>query len=289
MQIDHRYYDVNGLRLHVAEAGKRGGEVMLFLHGYPECWYGWKAQLEYFAAKGYHAVAPDLRGYNLSSKPAPVASYRVSELVSDLVALAGQLTGKPVVLIGHDWGGVLAWKLAEQHPGLLRKLIIINMAHPDVMQQTLKKNIRQLLKSWYIGFFQLPLLPEWASRVFDCALLERSMTASSNPGTFSPADMEHYKSAWKQPGALTSMINWYRAVIRYRKPERAAATITVPTLLIWGKKDRFLSHTMAQPSISRCSNGKLMMIEDATHWVHHEKPEVNGYIEDFIESGISLH
>lgn len=283
MQISHQFHQVNGITLHTAEAGNPHGNIILLLHGYPECWYAWKAQMEYFAGKGYRVIAPDQRGYNLSSKPKQVASYRIKELVSDVVALIRQLTDKKITLVAHDWGGIIAWKIAAQFPSLLEHLIILNIAHPDIMKQTLKKNFLQLLRSWYIGFFQLPLLPEWISSSSDFAFLERSLVKTANPGVFSKADIEQYKAAWKQPGAIHAMINWYRAFVRYGDPALPPGKIMVPVLMIWGKKDKFLSSGMARPSIELCIHGKLVMMENATHWVHHEEAAiVNQLIYNFI-------
>ena len=150
------------------------------------------------------------------------------------------------------------------------------------MKQTLKSNVRQLLKSWYIGFFQLPLLPEWLSRSGDYALLERTLVKTSRRGAFPPEDIAQYKSAWKQPGALRAMINWYRAFVRYGDLPLPPGKISVQTLMIWGTKDAFLSETMAGPSIELCVNGKLVKMNN-THWVHHEDAgAVNQLIHDFI-------
>ncbi len=282
MEINHRFYDINDVRLYVAEAGREEGRPILFLHGFPEFSYAWKAQLDFFSDKGFRAVAPDQRGYNMSSKPKEVADYRIEKLIIDVVSLIRKLTSQKVTLVAHDWGGVVAWNVAERYPDLLEHLVILNMPHPDIMRRTLKRNLRQRLKSWYIRFFRLPLLPELTSRLFDCALLERTLVKTSRRGTFSAEDIRQYKSAWEQPGAIRSMINWYRAY-SWGKSSKVPIRIELPTLLIWGKKDAFLSARMAQPSIDLCPNGKLVMIEKATHWVHHEKPdEVNELIWKFI-------
>ncbi|MBF9254325.1 alpha/beta hydrolase [Pontibacter sp. 172403-2] len=281
MAIQEKTYVVNGITLHVAEAGEQTGKVILFLHGFPEFWYGWRKQLTYFAGKGFRAVAPDQRGYNRSSKPAGVKAYTMEKLTDDIAALIRQLTQESVYLVGHDWGGAVAWVMAIRYPDLLEKLIILNMPHPQVMKENLKHNPKQMLKSWYAGFFQLPFLPELAGSIFDYKLLEHSMKSSAKKGTFSDADMAHYKAAWQQPKALASMLNWYRAY-KYNRLN-LAGDITVPTLLIWGRKDTFLGQEMAQPSIARCKNGQLVFIDNATHWLHHEKPdEVNHLIEAFI-------
>lgn len=283
MVIQEKVYAVNGVSLHVAEAGEQAGKVILFLHGFPEFWYGWRKQLTYFAGKGFRAVAPDQRGYNRSSKLAGVRAYTIEKLTGDIAALIRQLTHHKVYMAGHDWGGAVAWAMAMHYPELLEKLIILNMPHPQVMEEHLKHNPKQMLKSWYAGFFQLPLLPELVSSAFDFKLLEQSMRSSSKKGTFSEEDIVHYKVAWQQPQALSGMINWYRAY-KYNKLN-LAEDVTVPTLLIWGKKDTFLSHEMAQPSIARCKNGQLVFLDGATHWLHHEQPdEVNRLMDAFIQA-----
>jgi epoxide hydrolase 4 len=282
MTTEDHYHPVNGITLHTVEAGYAGGDCILFLHGFPEFWYGWKNQLSFFVPKGFRVIIPDQRGYNLSSKPFGVKSYCIQYLVEDIVALIHSLTNKKVVLVGHDWGGVVAWQVALHHPQLVHQLIIINMPHPEVFRQTLKKSIAQLLRSSYAGFFQLPLLPEYIARAFDFKLLQRSLLKTAKKGAFSKEDIATYKKAWRQPGALTAMINWYRAY-KYNTLS-GSGTIQLPVLLIWGRKDPFLLPQMAQASIDRCANGKLVMVEDATHWIHHEHPRlVNTLIDDFIK------
>ncbi|MBE7170220.1 MAG: alpha/beta hydrolase [Williamsia sp.] len=281
MDTEEHYHQVNGMTLHTVEAGDKEGEPILFLHGFPEFWHGWKNQFSFFAQRGYRVIMPDQRGYNLSSKPPGTRPYCLQHLVADIVALISRLGNRKPILVGHDWGGVVAWQLAMHHPQLLQQLVIINMPHPDVFHQTLKKNIVQMARSSYAAFFQLPFLPEWLSRIFCFALLERSMLKSSKNGAFSKEDMDAYKRAWQQPHALTAMINWYRAY-KYNTLS-SAGMIDLPTLLIWGKQDRYLLPQMAQQSIDRCLNGKLVMVEDATHWVHHEQPQlVNTHIHQFI-------
>jgi len=283
MVVQEQAYAVNGVSLHVAEAGEQTGKVILFLHGFPEFWYAWSKQLPYFAEMGYRAVAPDQRGYNYSSKPAGVKAYTLEKLTGDIAALIRQLTHEKVYLAGHDWGGAVAWAMAICYPELLEKIIILNMPHPQVMEDNLKHNPKQMLKSWYAGFFQLPFLPELAGSAFNYKLLEQSIRTTSKRGTFTEEDIAHYKAAWQQPKALTSMLNWYRAY-KYNKLN-LAGDVTVPTLLIWGRRDAFLGQEMAQQSIARCKSGQLVFIDNATHWLHHEKPyEVNHLIKDFIIS-----
>jgi len=287
MELIYQFHEVNGVKLHVGHAGMEHDKMVVFLHGFPEFSYGWKNQIAYFVGKGFHVVVPDQRGYNLSSKPKGIEAYNLELLVMDIVALIRSLSEEKVILVGHDWGGGVSWALAQHHPDLLEKLIILNMPHLQVMKETLKTNPKQMLRSWYAGFFQFPWLPELICRSFNYKWLVASLRKTSKEGTFSDADIEVYKKSWKQQKSLTSMINWYRA---FRKNELTIDNdITIPTLILWGPKDKFLSKLMAEKSIKRCTNGKLKILEDLTHWLHHEDPDtVNGLIYEFIEQGIDL-
>jgi pimeloyl-ACP methyl ester carboxylesterase len=280
MNIEEHYHQVNGITLHTVEAGNREGIPVIFLHGFPEFWYGWKNQITFFAEKGYRVIIPDQRGYNLSTKPPGVKSYCLQHLCGDVVALINKLTNKKVVIVGHDWGGVVAWRMALDHPQLIKELVIINMPHPEVFTHTLKTSPVQMLRSSYAAFFQLPYLPEWIGSAFGFAILQRSLVKTSNIGTFSREHIAEYKKAWQQPGTLTAMINWYRA---YKYNTASPGSIQLPVLLIWGENDAFLITKMAGQSINKCKNGKLEIIKGATHWVHHEQPElVNKLIDDFV-------
>lgn len=281
MDLLHKYYQVKNVQLHVVEAGNREGEILLLLHGFPEFWWGWRHQISYFVEKGYRVVMPDQRGYNLSSRPAGKEQYKMEELSSDIALLIPQLNREKVYLAGHDWGGAVAWAIAIRYPQLLHKLIVLNLPHPQVMKHYLRTSLQQILRSSYIGFFQIPFLPEALLSLFDYKLLERSMQTSSAPNTFSQQDMLRYKQAWKKSGALKSMLNWYRAAL-FGTLE-LDKTVTTPTLLVWGKQDQFLSYQMARSSIEMCENGRLIIIEDATHWLHHEKAEqVNKLLFEFM-------
>jgi pimeloyl-ACP methyl ester carboxylesterase len=276
-------YTVNGIQLHVAEAGNAEAMVIIFLHGFPEFWYGWRNQINYFVEKGYRVVVPDQRGYNLSSKPPKIKDYRMELLTKDISGLVKAIGADKVFLVGHDWGGAVAWAFAQTYPQLLSKLIIINVPHPKVMLQTLKRSWKQKFKSMYIGFFQFPWLPEKLLHWKENKSLVDALVNTSLPGTFSEADVAKYKEAWQQSGSLRSMINWYRAV-RYGNIARVSSQkIPTPTLIIWGENDQFLIEQMAHDSLQYCENGQLHIIKDATHWVHHEKSgEVNKLISEFI-------
>jgi pimeloyl-ACP methyl ester carboxylesterase len=266
------------------EQGNAGNPVIIFLHGFPEFWYGWQKQIDFFAAKGYRVIVPDQRGYNLSSKPKGLSSYQVTSLAEDIIELIRTTGQNKVYLVGHDWGGAVVWAIVYLHPELLHKVAILNMPHPRVFMKTVRTNISQMIKSWYIGFFQLPGISEKFLSLFKYRMMQNSLLRTSLPGTFSPADIQMYRQAWQQPGALHSMIKWYRAAMRYKNPfSSGLQQVEIPLLLIWGKKDKFLQHEMAQKSLNYCRNGQLHMIGDATHWLHHEKStEVNELIYHFI-------
>jgi epoxide hydrolase 4 len=282
IELRHRTLATNGIRLHAVEAGPADGRLLILLHGFPELWHGWQRQIEPLAAAGFRVLVPDQRGYNLSDKPRGVDAYRLDRLAADVVGLIDDAGRERACLAGHDWGGAVAWWIGITHPGRLERLALLNIPHPIVMRRNLLHNRAQRRKSWYIFFFQLPWLPELKMRRRDWAYAAHVLTTTSRPGTFSAADLALYRQAWSQPGAMTSMINWYRAALR--KPPRLPQSlrVTVPTLLVWGTGDRFLGREMAQPSIDLCDDGRLVFL-DASHWVQHEEPaEVHRLLAEFF-------
>jgi epoxide hydrolase 4 len=259
------------IRLHAVAAGPKDGPVAVLLHGFPEFWYGWRKQIEPLAAAGFRVIVPDQRGYNLSSKPSSIASYTLPELVSDVIAIADQLGQQRIFLAGHDWGAAVAWSTALLHPQRVAKLAVLNVPHPSVMRKYLSTRLRQFLRSWYIFFFQLPWLPEALFSAFHFHIGTRALIRSSRPGTFSTEDLAQYRAAWSQPGALTAMIHWYRAALRFRTPF-SDSQVHVPTRILWGERDAFLLSEMAQESLRYCVDAELFTFADATHWLQHEQP-----------------
>ena len=260
----------------------------MLLHGFPEFWYGWRHQLLTLAAAGYHVVAPDGRGYNLSEKPAGVEHYRLDILVSDVVALYEHLGRNPVDLVGHDWGAAVAWATAALHPEKVRHLAVLNVPHPSVMRTFLLRSPQQVMRSCYMFVFQIRRLPEWLVSVRQFALLRRALVMTSMPGTFSEKDLIEYRAAWSQAGAMAGMINWYRALLSH------GAAIEIPdikvrTLILWGKRDIFLMSRLAELSLSRCANGELVWLEQASHWIQHEQSKtVNTYLLRFFDQAEKL-
>jgi epoxide hydrolase 4 len=268
--------------LHAVAAGPLDGSVVVLLHGFPEFWYGWHRQIEPLAAAGFRVIVPDQRGYNLSSKPAGVSAYALTDLVSDVIAIADQLGQERIFLAGHDWGAAVAWGVALLHPNRVAKLAILNVPHPSVMRRYLMKNRRQLRKSWYMFFFQLPYLPEAFLSASNFRRGVASLAGSSRHGTFSEDDLAQYRAAWSQPGALTAMIHWYRAAFRYRVPF-PDRTVRVPTRILWGVRDRFLMAEMAQDSLRYCTQAELITFPEATHWLQHEEStRVSELLIDFF-------
>ena len=270
--------------LQAVAAGPHDGPVIVLLHGFPEFWYGWRRQIEPLAAAGFRVIVPDQRGYNLSGKPDVVSAYALTELVSDVIATVDQLGREKISLAGHDWGAAVAWSTALLHPQRIAKLAVLNVPHPSVMRKFLTTRPRQFLRSWYMFFFQLPWLPEAVFSAFNFRIGSRALLRSSRPGTFSEEDLAQYRAAWSQPGALTGMINWYRALFRTRVkfPDKI---VRVPTRILWGERDAFLLAEMARESLRYCTNAELFTFANATHWLQHEEPaRVSELLIDFFRS-----
>lgn len=284
MKPRHRTIATNGLRLHAVEAGPESGPLLLLLHGFPEFWYGWRHQIAPLAAAGFRVLVPDQRGYNLSDKPKGVSSYSLDLLARDAVGLIDDAGYKKAYVAGHDWGGAVGWWLGVHHPERIEKLAILNVPHPWVMLRTVKRSPAQQKRSAYIAFFQLPWLPERVLRARNWAATVNALHKTSHPGTFSEADLALYREAWSQPGAITAMLNWYRAALRRGVPRLTGSSrVTVPTLLIWGAQDTALLREMAPQSLALCDNGRLVFLEEATHWVQHEEANaVNSMLADFF-------
>lgn len=282
LPVRHRTITTNGIRLHAVEAGPEDGPLLILLHGFPELWYGWRKQIAPFADAGYRVLVPDQRGYNTSDKPKRVRSYNLDLLASDVIGLIDEAGREKAYVVAHDWGGAVGWWLGLKHADRIERLALLNIPHPNVMQKALRTNPKQRKRSSYMFFYQLPWLPERTLRKKDYKYLAMALQATSRPGTFTDEDLRIYKEAWSRPGALTAMLNWYRMMLWSRPSPPPSSRVTVPTLLIWGTKDRFLGEEMAQPSIDRCDQGRLARIE-ATHWVQHEEPDrVNALIADFF-------
>jgi epoxide hydrolase 4 len=273
---------VNGLSLHLVEAGPASGPLLILLHGFPEFWWAWRHQITPLAEGGYHVVAPDMRGYNGSDAPQDVASYRLDALVADVLALADAFGAGRFRLVGHDWGGIVAWAVGASRPERLERLVVMDAPHPDLWSRQALKHPTQALRSTYVALFQLPWLPEAALGALDFAGLRAMVQGSARSGAFEPGAIERYTEAWSHPGSLTGMLNYYRA-LRERPATDQPARIAPPTLVLWGEKDAFLEHHVAHAALALCDDGRLSIIDGATHWLHLEEPaRVNAALIEFL-------
>lgn len=266
----HAFVEANGVRFHYVEQGD--GPLVLLLHGFPECWYSWRAQLPALAAAGYRAVAPDMRGYNLTDKPA--GGYNIEQLVDDAVALAAALGDERAHVVGHDWGGIVAYQVAWRRPEFVRSLVVMNAPHPAAFGRYLRSNISQLLKSSYMFLFQIPGLPERIlTRRRAAAVAAAFRRNARRPDAFSPEDLEVYREAMLRPGAASSTLAYYRQAVRQGPGAWPKSPIVVPTLVLWGEGDPVLRTGMNDRLGDWVKNLTFRPIPDCGHWTQQEQPE----------------
>jgi pimeloyl-ACP methyl ester carboxylesterase len=280
-QIRHDHVELSEVKLHYAEAGS--GPLVVMLHGYPDFWYSWRHQMPFLAERGFRVVAPDMRGYNLSDKPEGVGAYRIQRLVGDLRELIERLGDGPAHVVGHDWGALVGWYFAMAHPVLLDRLAVLNVPHPQRYVRSM--NPRQALRSWYIGFFQLPFLPERFVSGNDFETLRKLFRHDpSRSGAFTEEDVELYVEAARRSDNLRYPINYYRALLRPNPlPALRWRPIERPVQVIWGDEDRFLEASLAAPDPWWVPDARLHRFPEASHWVHHDEPdEVNRILGEFL-------
>lgn len=279
--FQHQFITTNQVRLHYVTQGE--GPLMLMLHGFPEFWYSWHHQIPVFA-QDYKVVALDMRGYNDSDKPQDVSAYRMVELIKDVKGVIQGLGYDQCILVAHDWGGAIAWQFAYAHPEMLHKLIIMNLPHPAKFQEALLSNPQQMLRSWYIGFFQVPMLPELMFQANDYrGIASMFAERATNKSAFSPADLEAYKDAAAKRGALTAMINYYRSNLDMLLQPKDWGILDVPTLLLWGEDDFALGKELTYGTKDYVRNLELHYLSQCSHWIQQEQPElVNQYMRTFL-------
>jgi pimeloyl-ACP methyl ester carboxylesterase len=276
-----------GLRFHAVTAGPEDGPLVILLHGFPETSYAWRHQMAPLAEAGFRVLAPDQRGYGGSDKPTSVTAYQLNTLALDVIGLAQALGRQQFSVVGHDWGGIVAWHLAMHHAVHIERAAILNAPHPATLLRYTLRNPLQLFKSAYVGFFQLPLAPEIMLSAGGHQALCWALTRSSRPGTFTPEDIKLYRQAWAQQGALTGMLNWYRALLL---PTASKPSVRIPSTLpvrvIWGDRDSALERGLAEEAVNWCDKGEAIHLPPATHWLHHEESEfVNTLLLEFLEAG----
>ena len=266
--LTYKYIDVNGIQLHVAFAGSPKGVPVILLHGFPDASFGWKHQINALSKKNFYVIAPDQRGYNLSDKPKDKKKYMMDLLVHDIITLANELNLDKFNLAGHDFGAIVSWNLVENYSHRVKKLVIFNGPQPTTMEKFLKENKKQRRKSWYAFFFKMKWFPEILLRSRNWRNL-----ASNMKNSFSEKDLQEYKAAWSQPGAIKAMVNWYRCLFLQKSEDKPKRRIKIPTLIVWGKQDPHIMWELASESAAMCDNCEVKFIEDATHWVLQDDPE----------------
>jgi pimeloyl-ACP methyl ester carboxylesterase len=283
-EIQFDYAQIGGVKLHYAKAGD-GEQLVVLLHGFPEFWYSWRHQLAALSDE-FTVVAPDLRGYHWSDKPPYIADYKIENIADDVIGLIRHFGRERAAIVGHDWGAVVAWSIAENYPETVSKLVSMQVPPPSVWQKNF--SFRQALASWYMLFFQIPVLPEWIISQNDFALAAQSLrNLAADPSFFTDEDIAKYKEAWGEPGALRAGINYYRAnFIERILPGRASEAIKVPTLFIYGEKDpAILPETVENVKDAVEARYEEVRIPDSGHWVQQEAAEaVNDTLREFLKS-----
>ena len=265
---------VNGVTLHCAEAGPDDGPLVVLLHGFPEFWFGWR---EYFAplgARGFRVVAPDQRGYNLSSKPEGADAYRLSVAAGDIFGLASVLGRERFHVVGHDWGAAVAWTMAGLDPKRLMSATMIQAPHPAVWLRAMREDPEQRHKSRYVQILRLPWLSEMTLKLGDFAGLARAFRSAARRDAFSPETLDVYRAAWRQPGAVTGMLNWYRALYLDEPALPPPMSLKPPTLVLWGDRDDFAVPKLADDSAALCANVSVRRFPQGTHWIIHDAPDL---------------
>lgn len=289
LQVSHHFVDLPKLRMHYVEKGS--GPLVILLHGFPESWWSWRYQIDAIAAAGFRVVVPDQRGYGETDKHGP---YDLDTLAADITHLIEALgPDRRVRIVGHDWGGAVAWHLASHFPEFCSRLTVLNCPHPALMRRAFIENLspRQLAKSWYMFFFQLPWLPEWVLTKNDAEVILRMLKASSRDRShFGDDDVRPFREAIQRPGAASGMVGWYRASIRagFAKPFTPPKypPITCETLLIWGKADPALDFNEVVPGTDALAPKlRIHPIEDCGHFVQSERPDaVNPALLEFLSA-----
>jgi pimeloyl-ACP methyl ester carboxylesterase len=279
----HQRIDVGELSLHVVTGGNAAGPLVVLLHGFPEFWWSWRYQIPALIEAGFRVAVPDLRGYNLSDKPPDVSAYGLAHLSGDVDGLIRALGEESAHVVGHDWGAVVAWDFAMRFPKRVKRLAILNVPHPQVMLRALLRSPAQMRKSWYIFFFQLPVLPELLVRKNDYEMLRKSLAAGRlvRPP---PEEIEPYVDAARRADSLRGGLGYYRAISRGGAALRAKPSrIDCPVLVIWGERDLFLGRELATPPANLVPNARVEFLPDASHWVQVDSPErVNALLVPFL-------
>jgi pimeloyl-ACP methyl ester carboxylesterase len=263
----HRFVERAGVRLHVVEAGPPDGRLVILLHGFPELWWTWRRQVRALADAGFRVLAPDQRGYNTSDKPPGLAPYRLDELVADVEHLVVEAGHTSAAVVGHDWGGLVAWELAMRRPARVERLGIVNMPHPQVIRERVWRPPHVWMLA-YLWFFQLPFVPEALLPLHRHYLLRMELA-----GSLGPAELDRHLEAYGQPGAIPAQIRWYRAAFREYLRGGVARVIEVPVRIVWGVRDRHIHPSLATPPEALVPRAEVVWLPEASHWVQADAPD----------------
>ncbi|MCZ2392283.1 MAG: alpha/beta hydrolase [Chitinophagales bacterium] len=283
--LEHRFAKVNGINIHYVIQGS-GDELVVLLHGWPEYWYSWRYQIPELAKK-YTVIAPDLRGFNLSDKPHGAKEYQTKYVIKDIYELVLSLGYKKCFIVGHDWGGAVAWHFATKYPEMTQKLAILNCPHPKLMIHHLLSNPRQLKRSWYMISFQVPVIPELLLGLALEKVYEKNVRGwMYHPHNMTDDDMKLYIQAYREKDALTSSINYYRAGLRYGiADDLKDKKVKVPTRVIWGKDDKALGVEL-NDDLSKVveATHEVIFLDNCSHWTQIDQPQrVNELLLDFFD------
>jgi pimeloyl-ACP methyl ester carboxylesterase len=287
-KIRTEFVDAGRIRFEVHACGDPASQdLALLLHGFPEHAISWRHQLPLLARLGYRVWAPNQRGYGRSVRPPLVRDYALDQLVADVGELIDASGARRVLLVGHDWGGAVAWAAALSHVRTIDRLVVMNLPHPRKFTEALRVSWRQRMRSWYVLLFQIPWLPEWLFRRNRAQLVADAFRNSSrNPRAFPEDILEIYRENALQPGALTGMLNWYRAAVRMKRATRerllGQGVLDTPTLMIWGEHDIALGKELTYGTEALVRDFTIRYLP-TSHWVQQEAPnEVNAILEAWL-------
>ncbi len=273
-RIEFGFTAVNGVTLHCASVGREDGPLVVLLHGFPEFWFAWRDYFRPLAERGFRVVAPDQRGYNLSSKPEGAEAYRLAVAAADIFDLAGAFGRERFHVVGHDWGASVAWTMAGLDPRRVLSATMIQAPHPAVWLKGMREDPKQRNKSRYVQMLRMPWLSEMTLKLGDFAGLARAFRSAARLEAFPPDVLDVYREAWRRPGALTGMLNWYRALFVDEPAMPALHSLKPPTLVLWGDRDDFVVPQLADESAALCANPSVRHLPQATHWIIHEAPDI---------------
>ena len=272
--IRFSFIPANEVTLHCAEAGPADGPLVVLLHGFPEFWFAWREYFQPLAKQGFLVVAPDQRGYNLSSKPESPEAYRLEVAAADVFALADFLGRDRLHVVGHDWGAAVAWTMTSLEPRRLLSAAMLQAPHPAIWLRAMRTDPDQRHRSRYVQILRLPWLSEMTLKIGNFSALARAFRTSTRPDAFSPETLEIYREAWRQPGAVAGMLNWYRALFAAEPPTPPPGSLIPPTLVLWGDRDDFGVPRLADDSAALCKNVRVRHLAQASHWIIHDAPDV---------------